>query len=286
MNNFTVAAINQELLPAKLTVEVKEGWTASGPSQVLAIHPVDEADMELMPVIHTEDLPDGLTPKDIAGRVESIYRQQLDAGINFDPDYATSKEYVLKHLQPRLVNADQTEYAKKHDIIIVPLDGTDLYIYFAVVLKNDIENGEMMSFSLDYTNMESVGATVNDLINAAKNNLRERISITSIEDVLQLSNGDDPLSTFYVATNRERHFGASVMMLDDILREQETKLGSYHIIPSSIHEVLLVPDSLHITSDDLRDMLIDVNDSSAVKDSEILSNRIYSYSDGKLAIAD
>ena len=44
-------------------------------------------------------------------------------------------------------------------------------------------------------------------------------------------------------TNRRKQFGASLILHEDILRRAGEVLGSnYFVLPSSIHETLLVPD--------------------------------------------
>ena len=52
--------------------------------------------------------------------------------------------------------------------------------------------------------------------------------------------------------------------------------GNFYIIPSSIHELILVPDSEDITPSGLLNMIIDVNDGQLPKE-EILSYNLYYY---------
>lgn len=56
---------------------------------------------------------------------------------------------------------------------------------------------------------------------------------------------EDDICPMYVATNSKKLNGACVMLYDGLLRDFARKVGrSFYIIPSSIHEVILIPDTL------------------------------------------
>ena len=78
-----------------------------------------------------------------------------------------------------------------------------------------------------------------------------------------------------------RGFGANAILFPDVLADMEEKLsGGYYIIPSSVQEVILMPDA-KITSDGLNDIIRSVN-ASAVKEAEILCDHAWHYHDGKI----
>ena len=56
--------------------------------------------------------------------------------------------------------------------------------------------------------------------------------IMPIEDAIGLASDEKPVgATFYVATNEHRHYGATAVLLQpEVLDEQERKLGNFHII--------------------------------------------------------
>ena len=278
---FRLKAINESLsmMSGHLSVEVSDGWTSSGPSQVLAIRPKDTANMKFLPVLHVSDLEPDMTPSEIAERIVSIYHDELH-DIDFTQD-ATSKDYVLRHVVPRLINKDKVGDAQDSGIITEHFIG-NLYIYWTVIIKD--QGDEQISYALDQRDLDSVGVTIDEIKPAALGNIINTFEITSIEDVLGLS--DDSLTqTFYVATNRRRHYGATVLLFPEVLDSLEMKYGSYHIIPSSVHEVLIVPDSLRIGAQELKDMLVDVN-STIVSDKDILDDHIYRYENGRLSVVD
>ncbi len=89
--------------------------------------------------------------------------------------------------------------------------------------------------------------------------------------------GGDALHTpMSVLTNNHEYYGASSMLYPGVLEKIRDELNQdFYIIPSSVHEVIIVPSS-HTDSMHLRDMLEDVN-KTIVPPEEILSDNIYRY---------
>ena len=81
----------------------------------------------------------------------------------------------------------------------------------------------------------------------------------------------------YVASVQERNSGAGVIAYQNFMEEAAEKLGGdFYIIPSSIHEVMLVPDDGVMNADSLTDMVKDVNDTQ-LSPEEKLSDNVYHY---------
>ena len=81
----------------------------------------------------------------------------------------------------------------------------------------------------------------------------------------------------YVLTNVGKYNGAAAI-LDEKLMEQisEKFQEGFYIIPSSIHETLIVPKSQPLTITYLENMVSEIN-ATEVSPEEMLSNHIYEY---------
>lgn len=81
----------------------------------------------------------------------------------------------------------------------------------------------------------------------------------------------------YVLTNKIRINGAATMFYDNVLRDfaREHECDVY-IIPSSVHEVILIPDNGTLTKEGINGMIIEVNQNE-VSPIEVLSNHVYVY---------
>lgn len=82
----------------------------------------------------------------------------------------------------------------------------------------------------------------------------------------------------YCLTNGERSNGASLIFHDDILEKIGAVIRSdYYVLPSSLHEVLILPDSIEMSLSDMTAMVREINEFQvAVEDR--LSDKIQFYS--------
>lgn len=81
----------------------------------------------------------------------------------------------------------------------------------------------------------------------------------------------------YIMTNRQEVNGASVLLYDDVLQTFALKKKTdFYILPSSIHEVILVPSDRIDNPSDLFTMVEDAN-RTVVALGDILSDSVYYY---------
>lgn len=81
----------------------------------------------------------------------------------------------------------------------------------------------------------------------------------------------------YVLTNCIRSFGAATMLYKDRLRRiGEYLRENYYILPSSIHEVIIVPESIAPFRGVLNRMVEEINETQ-LEEEEILSDHAYYY---------
>ena len=85
-------------------------------------------------------------------------------------------------------------------------------------------------------------------------------------------------SPMYVVSNKQKEYGAINLFNVELLRDfANTKNKcNFWILPSSLHEVLLVPDDGNVVVTELLDMVTEVN-STQVMPEEVLANSIYKF---------
>lgn len=86
----------------------------------------------------------------------------------------------------------------------------------------------------------------------------------------------DPEEFGYVLGNADQSYGASAVLYPGILEKLEEKMGNYFILPSSVHEVLIVPDKGQ-DLEPIEEMVHEVN-SNELAPEEFLSDDVYYYS--------
>lgn len=89
--------------------------------------------------------------------------------------------------------------------------------------------------------------------------------------------GPIPQDVMYVLSNPLKNYGAAAFFYGGIMEEIAQLLqGDYYILPSSVHEMILVPGGAGFDAGELTEMVQDVN-ASQVELEEQLSNHVYFY---------
>ena len=101
-----------------------------------------------------------------------------------------------------------------------------------------------------------------------------------IKDLIKAENLPDPADegiVAYIATNRSGFHGASVVSYPDFCKEAaETLGGSFYLIPSSVHEFILIKDDGTPRAKDLNKMIKNVNE-TVLEPRDYLSDQCYHY---------
>ncbi|WP_051524512.1 DUF5688 family protein [Pseudobutyrivibrio sp. MD2005] len=95
--------------------------------------------------------------------------------------------------------------------------------------------------------------------------------------MLQFIPADGPESQIYVATVEDKVHGVGVIAYPNFLEDVADKLdGDFYVLPSSIHEVIIVPDRGEMDASVLMDMVKQVN-STEVLPEDVLSYSVYHF---------
>ena len=88
------------------------------------------------------------------------------------------------------------------------------------------------------------------------------------------------VSGMYVASNSDKLNGSSVILYRDMLKNfaESHDVEKLYILPSSLHEVIIIPDDANMEKDIqmLNEMVVSVN-CTQVQPEEILSDHVYVY---------
>lgn len=116
---------------------------------------------------------------------------------------------------------------------------------------------------------------------------REDTAEQSAEEMLEsMFDGMDKHKSeeMYVLTNTKGINGASCLLYPEVLKQVAEMLNAnFYILPSSIHEVILVVDNGSMNKSSLNEMVYEVNRTQVAED-EVLSDQVYYYDKDKQAI--
>lgn len=100
-----------------------------------------------------------------------------------------------------------------------------------------------------------------------------------LELIRQISNVDSGMlrqdPPMYVLTNTEKSFGASAILFPAILQAVRARLQSdYYVLPSSIHECIIIPSDEQLDPEALHEMVKEINEEHVAPE-ELLGDSVY-----------
>lgn len=199
---------------------------------------------------------------------------------DFDISFFEKYEKVRPHLGYKLINYDmnwqllqETPHKRYLDLAIVCY----CTVNDAVLGKGGIL---IRNEHLDMWNLEEKTLLKDALENMQKIAPPQLMNMSDIlkdlyEDEAELIEEKLPM---YVLTNKDRMFGAGCLLYDNVLEKTAMEVGGdYYILPSSLHEVIIVPKKEGTDEMHLSQMVNEISHEQLERE-EILSNHAYLYS--------
>lgn len=231
----------------------------------------------------------GRTMDELADEMIDYYRRSLPR--HFDLEKFLTDESIRSHLVCRLVNT------KRNSVLLdecphIPYLNLSVIFYLlfddpeigagAIVIRNsnisELHLKEEELPELAFRNMKRLLPAdliaMDDLIRELRSGNPEGEEEGRCgTDGSDLKDGDDlPL---YVLTNARRSFGAAWIMDPDVLKDISGKLGDdFYVLPSSVHECMILPAHLQGDPCSLAQMVEEINESQVAPE-EILSDNVY-----------
>ena len=187
-----------------------------------------------------------------------------------------------EHIVPRLINYERN----KEFLATVPhITYQDLAITFRMVGR--VTERDMMSVAVDDKMMQKMNTTPQELYHKAMDNYRRIFPpmLSSLGSVLSgLLSGvpdfmteESPEKNIYVLSNKQNINGATTLLDSEMMEQAAKELGgSYYVLPSSCHEVLLVGEGFANDPDGLIAMVYEIN-RAVVNEMDFLSDTVYHY---------
>lgn len=244
----------------------------------------------LSPTIYLDGLfkeyQDGAYIEDLAEQIIRLYKEQLPAG-RLDMDFFRNFEQVKDRIFYKLVSYDKNRkmleklpYYKWNDLAII--------FYYAM----EEERIGRASITIHHQHLKMWEQSLDTLYAVAQENMKKSMPelLVSMKDLLEettgLKMGEDTYLPMYVLTNQEKVYGAAAMLYSEHMKKlAERWQTDLLILPSSIHEVLLLPDDGQNEYAFYRQMVEEVN-TTQVEPEEVLSYSLYRYCREKAKIEE
>lgn len=219
----------------------------------------------------------------IVERILQIYEEDTP-GDNIDMSFFKEFEKVKDQICFRLISAEKNaELLQK----IPHIDYLDMAVCFYYAYRGDVlGNGSIL---IHNTHVEMWNTTVEELFELAKCNTPRIFpwEKTSMEDVVKEIAGEaltgEEYQDFwdeipmYVVSNKEHVHGAAVLLYQDVLKRlADEAMRNLYVIPSSIHEIIVLQDNGKEDVLRLKAIIEEVN-CTQVEPEEVLSDNLYFY---------
>lgn len=243
------------------------------------------AESNVAPTIYLETFyaayEDGVTFREVLDRILEIFREETP-GENIDMNFFKSFEKVRDRICYRLIGRQGNEELLRH---IPYVEFLDLAVCFYYAYS-----GEMLgegTILIHNSHMEHWNVRIKELMSLAQENtprifpgrltpMREVLGeMLGMHEEFSAEQGADiPLT---VLTNARRIHGAACILYPGMLeRIGALKKNSFYIIPSSIHEVLILEKTGLEVPEEMKKMIHEVNGQHVAAE-EVLSDNLYYY---------
>ena len=227
-----------------------------------------QEDSNLAPTIYLEEFYQkylkGQQVPDLADSICNIY-QEIRVKKTCDCQNLFDFENVKEHIVYKLIRRDANEELLKQ----IPYEP---FLDLAVVYYIQIDNTRFGSAAIQIRNehLRYWRVEKEEIRRLAEKNT-PRIYPAQIQKIVRF---------MYVATNEQCSLGAAVMRYPDFREKVRGMIrGDFYILPSSIHEVILVPESFGLEPERMAEMVKEINQ-TGVAPEEVLSDSVY-YFDGE-----
>lgn len=227
-----------------------------------------QEDSNLAPTIYLEEFYQkylkGQQVPDLADSICSIY-QEIRVKKTCDCQNLFDFNHVKEHIVYKLIRRDANEELLKQ----IPYEP---FLDLAVVYYIQIDNTRFGSAAIQIRNehLRYWRVEKEEIRRLAEKNT-PRIYPVQIRQIVRF---------MYVATNEQCGLGAAVMRYPDFREKVRGMIrGDFYILPSSIHEVILVPESFGLEPERMQEMVKEINQTGVALE-EVLSDSVY-YFDGE-----
>lgn len=239
-----------------------------------------DTDTSVTPVVYMNELYERYQEYQDMGEIICLVCRTLEAREEIDPKSLIGTwENTRESIEIKMINFEWNREMLQE---VPHRRFLDLAAVFQIVLHKS-ECGTA-SITVNESILNKWGITEDILWQTAMINLhRAHYTITDMREIMTDTfnmNIEETVENgrMYILSNTEYIHGASGLLRQDLLKGFAEKIQTnFYILPSSLHELILMPETPDICIDELGEMVTWVNE-TAVKDEDRLSNSAYRYS--------
>ncbi len=244
---------------------------------------VSEEGINISPAIYLEEyyeqFQEGKELDQIVEQILELYKET-----RFHESWEGKCVHSFENVKPsvvyKVINRDENKELLQHvphrnvlDLAVVCYVLLDLSKHRTAVMMVRDEHLAVWNVTEDEVFCEAEKNVVRLL--PAKFSTMKDVVAHMLEIPAETDNGEDFM---YVLSNEQKNFGAACIFYEGVAEMIGEKLGeNYYVIPSSVHEVIIIPESRAPKKCEIEEMIAEINDTQ-LDTEEILSYKVYYYS--------
>ncbi len=235
----------------------------------------------IAPNIYVDSMHEnGISVEAAANRVYAIYLTHKNMSPDFDEELFRDWNWVKPNLIYSVVNTERNEQLLE---TAVHEDFLDLSLICKVYLGDDAD--QTATITVHKVHVELWGVSEEEVLQAAKENTPRLLpaQLQNMNDIIKEIMPDDfkeeippAPHMMLVLSNNKRLHGATALLYPDMLKNIYESVGTFALLPSSLHEVIIVPLEDTSALPELTEMVHQVN-VTQVRDEDFLSDHAYFY---------
>ncbi len=257
---------------------------------------VRQKESECIPCFYTEELYRsycmGENEVGLAEYLVNVIRGESES-VKEQVNLFLSKEWMTEHLFIRLIHYEKNTDNLEDAVYLKYLDLAGVVYVLTESSEDGVKSFQLPKHIWDTLGLGTIEECFPELMKNTRRLFPETMACISAEESEETVLGRKAMSVtirwmeheealhsgrLYAVTNHRRINGAAVLLYPELLKEiGERYGGGYYIIPSSIHEVLLLKDTGEERAEELNAMVREVNETHVAPE-ERLSNHVYYYS--------
>lgn len=239
--------------------------------------------------------------EEIMVNVAAMRMEQDAPDLGFNVDLLMDYEYAKENLQIRLCDPEKNEERLKD--VVFTMQGDFAAVYYINLFENEEEIGGAAvtpqlfaewDIPIDQLHADALAADmnrkpvlskINDLMTSLlfgeePRNLLDEQETTFLDGIAPIETSEEfqiPELPMYCLTNLDKMNGASLVINEELMKSVGKAIGSdFYVLPSSIHETMLVPVTALKELSELQEMVRSVNETN-VSQEDLLSDKVQYY---------
>ena len=235
-------------------------------------------DSNIAPIIYTEKMIENAENEnksldEVVSAIISIYESKKS--FKFDVNMLFDRDFILNSIYVGLQKVSTEDIEKK---LCEDFEGIESYLY----IRGEADREGSYSIKVSKAILDRANISELEAWEQAQTNTEAETSLESMAKVMckmmnmEYSEDMDEMTPFFIISNKSKVKGASAILNKKVLAEfgERYHTNKIVVLPSSVHEMLLVPYTEEIDLDTFSDMVGQVN-SSEVDPTEQLVDRAF-----------